>query len=120
MRKLMLAFGPLIFLSVLLQAAYGQSGEQDPVVRRLFLVGDAGTLSNGRQPVCDWLRQHVDWNDSVNMLIYLGDNIYPGGMPPEGGVNREEATRILDYEVSVVAGKKAKAWFVPGNHDWRR
>ncbi|HLZ87286.1 MAG TPA: hypothetical protein VKQ52_08600, partial [Puia sp.] len=30
------------------------------------------------------------------------------------------ARKILDYQVSVVAGKKAKAFFVPGNHDWKQ
>jgi hypothetical protein len=132
MRKIMSAVVPGILLILMLQMAYGQggpgegiggtgrvAGAQDPVVRRLFLVGDAGALMDGHQPVCDWLRQRVDWNDTTNILIYLGDNIYPGGMPPEGGAGREEAMQILEDEVSVVAGKKAKAFFVPGDHDWR-
>ena len=123
---MMSAIVPLILLSVLRQAAYGQpggaaagGGAQDPVVRRLFLVGDAGALIDGHQPVCDWLRERVDWNDTANMLIYLGDNIYPDGMPPEGSAGRADAIRALEDEVSVVAGKKAKAFFVPGDHDWR-
>ncbi len=116
---MMSAIGLCILFILMLEGAYGQDTARDPVVRRLFLVGDAGTLINGHQPVCDWLRAHVDWNDTANMLIYLGDNIYPGGMPPEGSASREEAIRILGDEVSVVAGKKAKAFFVPGDHDWR-
>jgi len=117
MRKLMTAIGPFMLFFVMLPAAPGQA--QDPVVRRLFLVGDAGAFIDGHQPVCDWLRAHVDWNDTANMLIYLGDNIYPGGMPPEGSRSREEAIKILDNEAGVVAGKKAKAWLIPGDRDWR-
>jgi hypothetical protein len=94
--------------------------QQDPVVQRLFLVGDAGELKAGHHPVCDWLTSHVDWGDSSNVLVYLGDNIYPVGMPPEGAAGMEEARKILDYQVSVVAGKKARAFFVPGNHDWKQ
>ena len=97
-----------------------QSQGPDPVVRRLFLVGDAGELQDGHQPVCDWLKQHIDWNDTSNTLVYLGDNIYPHGMPPEGSAGFDEARKILDYQVSVVAGKSARAFFLPGNHDWKQ
>src|SRR5580692_8891262 len=85
----------------------------------MFLVGDGGEFRDGHHPVCDWLKQHIDWNDTINVLVYLGDNIYPKGMPPEGSASRDDAMRILDRQVSVVQGKKAKAFFIPGNHDWK-
>src|SRR5258708_40146900 len=91
-------------------------GQRDRVVQRLYLVGDAGELREGRHPVCDWLKQHVDWNDSSNVLVYLGDNIYPHGMPPEGSKDLDMARKILDYQVGVVAGKNARTYFVPRNH----
>ena len=102
------------------QSNRGVGGAGDRVIQRLFLVGDAGELKDGHHPVCDWLKSHVDWNDTSNVLVYLGDNIYPHGMPSEGSVGLEEAKKILDYQVSVVAGKKARAFFVPGNHDWKQ
>ena len=68
----------------------------DPVIRRLYLVGDAGEFREGHHPVCDWLKQRVDWNDTSNVLVYLGDNIYPQGMPPEGAADVDEARKILD------------------------
>ncbi|HEV2481604.1 MAG TPA: hypothetical protein VGS79_18160, partial [Puia sp.] len=92
----------------------------DPVIQRLYLVGDAGQLQDGHHPVCDWLKQHVNWDDTGNVLVYLGDNIYPHGMPPEGAPDVDEARKVLDYQVSVVAGKRARAFFVPGNHDWKQ
>jgi Omp85 superfamily domain len=96
-------------------------GQQDPVVKRLFLVGDAGQLGEaGHHPVCDWLKAHINWDDSSNVLVYLGDNIYPQGMPADGSSKVEAARKIMDYEVSVVAGKQARAFFVPGNHDWKQ
>src|ERR1700720_113752 len=102
--------------------SYGWSAraQSDRVVQRMFLVGDAGELKDGRHPVCDWLKQHVDWNDSSNVLVYLGDNVYPQGVPPEGSKNFDSTRKILDYQVSVVAGKNAKAYFIPGNHDWKQ
>ncbi|HTI09389.1 MAG TPA: BamA/TamA family outer membrane protein [Puia sp.] len=107
---------------LLLFSGYGLSAhaQNDRVVRRMFLVGDAGALQDGHHPVCDWLKQHVDWNDTSNVLVYLGDNVYPQGMPPEGSKSLDAAKRILDYQVSVVSGKKANAYFIPGNHDWKQ
>ncbi|MGC4038017.1 MAG: metallophosphoesterase [Chitinophagaceae bacterium] len=93
---------------------------QPKIVQRIFLVGDAGELDNGKHPVCDWLKQNVDWNDSSNTIVYLGDNIYPLGMPSEGSKSYATAKSIIDYQVSVVKDKNAKAFFVPGNHDWKR
>ena len=96
-------------------------GQQDPVVKRLFLVGDAGQLGeDGHHPVCDWLKAHINWDDTSNVLVYLGDNIYPQGMPADGSSKVEAARKVLDYQVSVVAGKQARAFFVPGNHDWKQ
>src|SRR5215813_14794194 len=74
-------------ISLALLASGGAStgyGQSVPVIQRMFLVGDAGELRDGHHPVCDWLKQHVDWNDSSNVLVYLGDNIYPHGMPADG------------------------------------
>jgi hypothetical protein len=98
----------------------GVRAQGDRVIQRMFLVGDAGELREGRHPVCDWLKQHVDWNDTSNVLVYLGNNVYPHGMPAEGSKDYAMAKTILDYQVSVVAGKKARAYFVPGNNDWKQ
>jgi len=92
----------------------------DKVIQRMYLVGDAGEMADGHHPVCDWLKAHVDWNDTSNVLVYLGDNIYPHGMPAAGAKDYEAARRIIDYQISVVQGRQAKAYFIPGNHDWRR
>ena len=91
----------------------------DSINQRIFLIGDAGELKNGTHPVVDWLKKNVDWNDERNMAIYLGDNVYPLGMPTEGEPSYPEAKKILDYQISLTKGKKAKAYFVPGNHDWK-
>ncbi|HEY4110391.1 BamA/TamA family outer membrane protein [Puia sp.] len=117
MRRIVRTISLVLITVASVNAVYGQT---DPVIQRMFLVGDAGELKDGHHPVCDWLKQHVNWNDSSNVLVYLGDNIYPQGMPGDGSASLEAAKRILDYQVSVVAGKAAKAFFVPGNHDWRR
>ena len=107
-----------IFLLLLMPAcSYAQ---QKNIAQRIFLVGDAGMLEHGKQPVLDWLKQHVDWNDSSNTIIYLGNNIYPSGLPDEGSKTFTAAKEILDYELSVIKDKNAKAFFVPGSHEWKQ
>ncbi|MBK5271521.1 MAG: hypothetical protein JJE22_10970, partial [Bacteroidia bacterium] len=104
---------------MLLFPAFISHAQQDNIAQRIFLVGDAGQLKDGKNPVCDWLKQHVDWNDSTNTIIYLGNNIYPSGMPDEGSNNYFTAKEVLDYQLSLVQGKKAKCFFIPGNLDWQ-
>ena len=109
-----------IFLICFAAVSWQLSDGQAVVQQRIFLVGDAGELSNGKHPVCDWLKAHVNWNDSSNILVYLGDNIYPRGLPEPGEKSYAAAQQVLDYQVSVVKDKKAKAIFIPGNHDWEK
>ncbi|RYY98914.1 MAG: hypothetical protein EOO11_06610 [Chitinophagaceae bacterium] len=108
----------ILFSWALLLTGLLATAQTDSLRHRIFLLGDAGDLVNGRHPVVDWLKEHVDWDDSRNMAIWLGDNIYPLGLPTEGEPDFEEAKRIMDYEISLTRGKKAKAYFIPGNHDW--
>ncbi len=96
------------------------NAQNDPVVQRIFLAGDAGELKNGKHPVIDGLIKTADWNDERNTIIYLGDNIYPQGLPQSGDKNFLAKQKIIDYQLSVVKDKKAKAFFVPGNHDWKQ
>lgn len=110
-----------IALIILLLCASINSYAQQPVVQqRIFLVGDAGEFTNGKHPVCDWLKANVNWNDTNNILMYLGDNIYPKGLPQAGSKTYDAAQKVLDYQISVVKDKQAKAIFVPGNHDWKK
>jgi hypothetical protein len=91
----------------------------DTINQRIFLIGDAGDMNTPTHPVIDWLKKHVDWNDERNAVIFLGDNVYPLGLPLEGESSYPHAKAILDDQISLVKDKKAKAFFIPGNHDWR-
>jgi hypothetical protein len=103
-----------LFLTTLTATA-----QVDTLDQRLILIGDAGELLGTKQPVVEWVKKHVDLNDEKNTVIYLGDNIYPLGLPMEGEPTYAEAKRILDEQINLVMGKKARAFFVLGNHDWK-
>src|SRR5438477_10716324 len=108
---------PIVLLLISIQLI---ATAQDKVVQRIFLVGDAGEFYHSKHPVCSWLKQNVDWNDSSNVIVYLGDNIYPLGMPSPGSKSYDLSKAIIDTQISVVQDKKAQAFFVPGNHDWKK
>ncbi|MFL5810239.1 MAG: BamA/TamA family outer membrane protein [Flavisolibacter sp.] len=110
-RTIFYFFSTLLVLRGLAQA--------DTLNQRVFLLGDAGTLRGDTHPVIDWLKKNVNWNDEKNSIIFLGDNVYPLGLPLQGDPTYAESKRILDYQISLVKGKKGKAFFIPGNHDWR-
>ncbi|HEY0040879.1 MAG TPA: metallophosphoesterase, partial [Flavisolibacter sp.] len=110
MRSAFLALA--IFLSLIAHT------KTDTITQRIFLIGDGGELVNGKHPVIDWLQKNVNWNDERNTAIFLGDNIYPLGLPMRGAPTYEEAKKIIDYQLSPFLKGKSKAFYIMGNHDW--
>ena len=98
----------------------GCMAQTDSIISRIFLIGDAGELyDNGKHHVIDWLAKNVDFNDSSNTVVFLGDNIYPYGMPMKSNsAEYLQAKAIIDYQINLTKDKKAKSFFIPGNHDW--
>jgi predicted phosphodiesterase len=85
----------------------------------VYLIGDAGLVSVSDAPYKKLLQQHL--NDSVpSAIVFLGDNIYPKGMPGESNRHRGEAEKILEASLNLAPGFKGQVIFIPGNHDWKR
>jgi hypothetical protein len=105
-------------LTFLLFACLHAGAQEDSLRHRIFMIGDAGNLFNSTHPVVEWLKKNVDWDDQRNTVIYLGDNIYPHGLPSEGHPDYAYSKAVIDAQINLVRGKKAKAYFVMGNHDW--
>jgi hypothetical protein len=103
-------------LAVLITLLYWSvSAQEDSVQQRLFLIGDGGELHNGKQVVVDWLKKNADWNDPKNVAIYLGDNIYPLGLPMEGEGGYSYYKRIIDSQIDLV---RAKSYEPDQLHQW--
>jgi hypothetical protein len=52
------------------------------------------------------------------MVIFLGDNVYDNGMPPEDAPDRSEMERRLKAQTDVIKHSGAAGFFLAGNHDW--
>jgi hypothetical protein len=86
----------------------------------LYLIGDAGAPRSGGEPVLEALSQELGSRGAEPVVVFLGDNVYPRGMPEPGNPARPEAERRLVDQLRAVQRGGAKSYFVLGNHDWAR
>ncbi|RLD21044.1 MAG: hypothetical protein DRI69_04995 [Bacteroidetes bacterium] len=93
----------------------------NPVEHQVFLVGDAGEETDIQKRNFKLLRKKVAESDVPVTVLFLGDNIYPLGMPSEKHPEeREEAESIILSQMEIVADLGAEVIFIPGNHDWKQ
>jgi hypothetical protein len=92
------------------------AGEVDT---RVLLVGDAGLPRlDAPEPVFAALAAQAAEIPDRTWVVFLGDNIYPSGLPPAGHPDRDRAERFLAAQVDAVLPTGAEVVFVPGNHDY--
>jgi len=102
-----------------------------PVVESVFLIGDAGAPElpdeNAQDPdalvdpVLSALSTRVAQSVAQvgaerTAVVFLGDNVYPAGMPPVGEPGHAHAARVIDAQIA--AAGDARGLFTLGNHDW--
>jgi hypothetical protein len=86
----------------------------------IFLVGDTGAPDKeGALNVLDALQHQMDSAGDSSGVIFLGDNIYPDGMPPKSHQARARAEASMQPALEMLQSYKGQAYFIPGNHDWR-
>lgn len=84
----------------------------------VYLIGDAGLKTVQNAAYKKILQQQL--NDSVpSAIVFLGDNIYPKGMPGSNSRKRAEAEEILKASIDLAPGFTGPMIFIPGNHDWK-
>ena len=92
-----------------------------PLAHTMYLVGDAGYSpqeNEGINPVLTYLKTHLQTESKNSSLVFLGDNIYPEGMPRKKAPERAEAERRLIAQLDVAKTFPGRPFFVAGNHDW--
>ncbi|HET8839057.1 MAG TPA: metallophosphoesterase [Flavobacteriaceae bacterium] len=101
------------------QADFGYPEGKD-IETTIYLVGDAGysdppNISKGLLT----LKNTLDTTSSKNdMVIFLGDNIYPDGMPPKESPQRTRSEYRVDAQLNSLTGFKGNILFITGNHEW--
>lgn len=85
----------------------------------LYLIGDAGRPNPNGEPVLEAAKRVIAEGDPKrSLVVYLGDNLYPEGIPDEKGRIRANAERILQAQLDVPLSTGARGIFVSGNHGW--
>jgi hypothetical protein len=85
----------------------------------LLLVGDAGEPRlDGSDPILAAVRAEAATQPDRTTVVFLGDNVYPHGLPAPGAPEREHAEQVLRVQAEAATAAGARAVFVPGNHDY--
>jgi hypothetical protein len=85
----------------------------------IYLVGDAGEpslLSNG---IVESIKSHHD-PAVKSVFIFLGDNVYPKGLPGQNDAERKKSEYVLQSQVDLAGKFSGETFIIPGNHDWDR
>ncbi|MBK8516640.1 MAG: metallophosphoesterase [Saprospiraceae bacterium] len=83
---------------------------------KIFLIGDAGYMNDDViPPVLSAALENFKSATKNDVLLFLGDNIYPFGMPE---VNQSSARKALEAQINIANQFPGKVIFIPGNHDW--
>jgi calcineurin-like phosphoesterase family protein len=107
-------FFPFLFLILCANAL--QAFQQQTPIHSVFLIGDAGEPFEN--PVLIELKKELDKIGDKGTVIFLGDNIYPKGLPPVGHKLRAEAEIAINGQINAVKDFQGNKFFIPGNHDW--
>lgn len=108
----------LLFLSSFFLNA--QEVLEHEIEQRFVLIGDAGNssaleASEGLKAFSAYIEKH---NTSNTSAVFLGDNIYPNGMPSVTDKTRKQAELRLQKQLDILQDFKGNVLFIPGNHDW--
>ena len=89
------------------------------VAHSFYLLGDGGNSPIGSETITlKRLKSELNNANSNSTLLFLGDNIYPAGMPKKGHKQRAFAEHQLNIQTDITKNFKGKTFFIPGNHDW--
>ena len=96
-------------------AAPAATGEISATV---LLIGDAGAPKASGEPVLQALDRILADRPDSTVVLFLGDNVYPLGLPDSADRTFPESARRLRAQVDFA--RQVRVVFIPGNHDWHR
>ncbi|SDG94097.1 metallophosphoesterase [Winogradskyella thalassocola] len=84
-----------------------------------YLIGDAGNSDLGESSeALKAFKAELERADKNSTAIFLGDNIYPKGLPDKSKEGYELAKHRIKIQTEAVKNFKGETIFIPGNHDW--
>lgn len=95
--------------------------DMDMVRYSVFLIGDAGAPSLIHPDAnLELLRAQLLDAGKRSAVFFLGDNIYPKGLPRTSDPLHEVAEKRLVRQLKALEGYEGEICFISGNHDWNK
>lgn len=85
----------------------------------VYLLGDAGKPVLPEDPNLSFLSEQLANGTEQDVLLILGDNLYPEGLPPKEHPNRKAMEKQLNPQLDLIKNFKGRSYMIPGNHDWK-
>lgn len=94
-----------------------ENPSEKEIEKRFYLIGDAGDAdtTNASNALNAFKAFIQDNNTKNDIVLFLGDNIYPAGMSSK---NETAGQAKIDAQINTVKNFKGRTIFIPGNHDW--
>ncbi|MEO5911703.1 MAG: metallophosphoesterase [Pelobium sp.] len=90
------------------------------LIYEILLIGDSGNIKrNQPDELIELMKVHLPESDQ-SAVIFLGDNVYPKGLPPEGDKLRKDAETVINNHHDALKDFSGKTIFISGNHDWNK
>lgn len=87
----------------------------------VFLIGDAGAPAlTHDDPNLSLLRKHLLAAGKDSAVFFLGDNVYPAGMPEPSHHSHEVCEKRLAAQLKILKDYPGRVCFLSGNHDWNK
>lgn len=87
----------------------------------VVLIGDTGAIAtDGSDPVLLLLQGWLKTANENSRVIFLGDNVYPVGIPPETHRHYQRSVERLETQLGLFQNFPGKVTFLSGNHDWNK
>lgn len=84
----------------------------------IILIGDTGNPHiTSEDPVLGLLKKELDSADAV---AFLGDLVYPKGIPSRSHPLRKESEKKLTVQLDALKDFNGRIIFLSGNHDWNK
>ncbi len=106
--------------AIVLVIAFASMSYSQEKIFSIFLIGDAGEPDSPVDLNLALLKDKLTQASDQSAVIFLGDNIYPKGLPPADHPDREEMERKIIQQIEITKEFKGRRFVIPGNHDWKK
>lgn len=111
----------VLILFIALNESTAQPNVEDEIIYTFFLIGDTGKpLYEKAKANLDVLERQLQQAKESSGVIFLGDNIYPLGVPNKDADYYKEAKKYLDVQLQRLSDYPGDIFFIAGNHDWAK